>query len=188
MLGLLALNFSQKLGELGSKVNWSNPNWNLFILVLFFIFLFFFLILGKSRIIILTLSTYLTLAVINFLPLSGHKILKFSFTTHPFFVKVIIFWVFFLLINLLILNSVIYKFLHSFSRRIKLGKIIILNFFLVGFLVSINLSFLSLDKYSYFYPLVQKVFLSGIGKFFWAISPLIFLSLIRGRKKKEEKE
>lgn len=165
-------------GVFFQSLNFSNPTWDLFILLFFVVVAIFYGIsLGRDRIIGILVSIYMALAVVAYAPYLD------SFTAsvtinEAFALRFSVFLGLFLIVFFLLSRSGISKTMGSG----KLGswwQIIVFSFLHVGLLISVVLSFLPGDVANNLAPITRALFVSEQARFFWLVAPILAMALIR---------
>ncbi|MDD5043221.1 MAG: hypothetical protein PHD51_00955 [Patescibacteria group bacterium] len=169
-----------------SSVNWSNPSWDLLIFVFFIVVsLLYGLSLGRDRIIVILVSIYMALAVVNTAPYI--KGLQAEININNFFVfKITTFLGVFLVLFFLLSRS---GLMGTIAKSRGLGKwwqVILFSFLHVGLLISVVLSYLAPEAVSKLAPLTKDVFTGDAGRFFWLVAPIV--AIVLARDKEEEGE
>ncbi|MBU2564168.1 hypothetical protein KKA23_01140 [Patescibacteria group bacterium] len=168
------------MNELAS-IGLNITSWEI-ILILFLIGAGFLLgfFLGKEKVFVLLLGSYISFAILNVIPFS--KIFPKVFASEENFVILIV--IFFALIGL-----VYFLFTRSFfkaSSRRKIKKSVIqtlfLSFFFVGIIISVIFSFLPKDLLSQFSNIILDIFNNSIARTIWLIIPIIFIGLVRKKR------
>ncbi|MFH0907098.1 MAG: hypothetical protein ABIC36_02705 [bacterium] len=164
--------------------------WDIFIILIFFIAIFVYgLFLGRNRMIILLLSSYFSLAIVQVLPwekLSSIGWLGVSQEPSGS-LKILIFLVIILLFFFLIPRSVL-----SSSLRIKKRgdsswmQLLILSIVQVGMLAMVILSFLPGKEMENIGPIIKKLFIGPGAQFIWIALPIVAVVLMRRKKKIED--
>lgn len=165
------------------SLNFSNPTWDLFILVFFVaVALLYGLSMGRDRILVVLVSIYMALAVVANAPFL--KTWSANITINEFFAfKVTAFVGIFLVTVFLISRSGLMKTLGASNARGSWWQIIIFSFLHVGLLISTTLSFLPAEAADKLAPLTKIIFLGEVGKFAWIIAPILVMTIVREEKK-----
>ena len=157
----------------------SNPSWDLLLLLFFFAAVFIYgLVVGRNRIIVLLLASYSAALINEYFPYPAQFLSRLNMAqtlflrSFSFFVLVlIIFWIF---------NKA------GFSRREiskKTGQMIFLGFLNVGFWANIVFGYvLKLNAEAIkLAPLTQLLFGSGLAHFVWLVLPVLALFYLERR-------
>lgn len=174
-----------------SSINWAQPTWDMFIVLFFIVAAFLYgLSLGRDRVIVIVISVYMALAVVNTAPFIGT--MKADLGVDQFFgFRISTFIVVFILLFFLMSRSALLATVASADARGSWWQVLLFSFLHVGLLISITLSFLPPAASSHLAPLTQKVFVEDVGRFVWIIAPIVAMILIRGggaEKKKTESQ
>ncbi len=162
-----------------TNINWGQPTWDLFIVLFFIIAGFLYgMSLGKDRIIIILISIYMSLAVINTPPVM-------SVMEQVFAVKMSTFLIVFIILFFFLSRSALLKALGGSDAQGKWWQIILFSVLHVGLLVSIVLSFLPPGSIEKLAPLTRSIFTHDYARFAWIIAPIILMILIKGESKKK---
>ncbi|MDZ7798123.1 MAG: hypothetical protein U5L76_00730 [Patescibacteria group bacterium] len=164
-----------------SNINWAEPTWDLFIVLFFIIAGFLYgMSLGKDRIIIIIISIYMSLAVVNTPPVMD--VMKEMFA-----VKMSTFLVIFILLFFFLSRSALLKALSNTDSRGSWWQVILFSILHVGLLVSITLSFLPPESLEQLSPLTKTLFAGDYARFGWIVAPIVMMILIKGDSKKKIK-
>ena len=164
--------------------------WDLFIILIFLIaVLVYGFFLGRNRMVILLISSYFSLTIINVLPWSkisslGWLRLEQSPSAS---LRILVFLGMILLFYFLIPRSV----LSSTLRIKKRGdaswlQLFILSIVQIGLLAVVILSFLPIEAITNFSPLVRKIFIGLEAQFIWLTLPILTIVLMRRKRKTED--
>ncbi len=169
--------------ELLTSVSWFTPTWDLFV-ILFMIVAGFLLglSLGRNKLLILLISIYSGIAVINFFPFGD--IFELPKTDENFVYPIAVFIVTIILFFFLLSNSALNR---TFKRTGDKSVILIFIFslFCIGLILSIVLSFFPKDLIATFNPITQTLFMARLSKFLWALVPILGMAVIGRRKKRK---
>lgn len=163
-----------------SSINWSNPSWDLFIIVFFVIAAFLYGIsLGRDRIIVILVSIYMSLAVVNTIP---ETVIKVGVEkVHA--LQITAFVVVFIALFFLLSRSGLMRAFGSAASQGSFFQVIIFSVLHVGLLISLGMSFLPESAISHFAPITQMIFTSDWAKFGWVAAPVVAMLMIKGEKK-----
>lgn len=166
------------------KLDLSNPTWDLFIIVFFVIAaLLYGLSLGRDRIIVILVSIYMALAVVDAIPdfvvdVTLNDQLAFQLTT---------FIALFIALFFLISRSALMRTIGAAAEQDgRWYHTILFSFLHVGLLLSITMSFLPADIIAKFAPLTQTLFTHEWARFGWIASPILAMILFGSRQKIEK--
>jgi hypothetical protein len=189
MLLVEATNATNQATSFVTNINWSQPSWDLFIILFFVVAgLLYGLSLGRNRIIVILVSIYMALAIVNtapFIPtleasirINDQVILKIST-----FLAVAI-GLFFLLSR----SALIKTIASSDEDQGSWWQVILFSILHVGLLVSVTLTFLPAEFVaSKLSPFTRTLFVGEWARFCWIVLPIIFMALIRSSSKKKYK-
>ncbi len=163
-----------------ATVNWSQPSWDLFIILFFVIAGFLYgLSLGRDRIIVILVSIYMALAVVNTAPYIGNLTTEVGVSS-LFVFKISSFVAVFIALFFLLSRSALLSTIANSDSRGSWWQVLLFSFLHVGLLTSITLSFLppaSLDKLA---PLTRTLFASEAANFLWILAPIVAMIVIKG--------
>lgn len=190
---LLAINLANSSIQAQSfvaNVNWSHPTWDLFIVLFFIVAGFLYgLSLGRDRVIVILISVYMALAVVNSAPFIGN--FQADVGINQFFVfRMSAFVVVFIVLFFLMSRSALLATVASSDTQGAWWQVLLFSFLHVGLLISITLSFLPPSAATHLAPLTQKIFVQDIGRFIWIVAPIAAMVLIKGEAaaKKAQRE
>lgn len=173
------------LGLIDDGINWSVPTWDLFIIFIFVIASFLYgLSLGRSRLIVILVSVYISLALAHYFPYANYNLAELE-VGRLFALKITAFLglvlITFFFLSRSALSSV---FKPSRDYDGTWFQILVFSFLHVGLLVSVILSFLPENSLAYFAPATRRVFSTESARFIWMLMPLIFMALLRKRRRR----
>lgn len=171
--------------QLLQNINWATPTWDLFILIFFVVAAFLYgLSLGRDRIIVILVSIYMALAVVNSAPFIGGLAAKeVSIVIGQVFAfRVTLFLGVFLILFLLLSRSALLGGVVS-NQPGSWWQVILFSVLHIGLLISIVLSFLSGEIVGHLAPFTRIIFVSDLGKFFWIVTPILAMIFIGSGKK-----
>ena len=162
-------------------INWSDPTWDVIILLFFLVtVLVYSFTLGRDRIVAILISTYLALAVATNFPFINQ--LEDAINKGGIFgLQAPAFLIIFALLFFFLSRSQLIQGLTSLSG--SWWQIILFSLLQVGLLVSIILSFLPESTMQYLSVFPKAVFLSDLGRFCWIVLPIIALIFINRKPK-----
>jgi len=163
-----------------ANVNWAQPSWDLFI-VLFFIIagLLYGLSLGRDRVIVILVSIYMALAVVNTAPFIGNFNADIGLS-NVFVFRISAFVAIFIALFLLLARSALLQTIASSDSRGTWWQVMVFSFLHVGLLISIVLSFLPASAADHLAAATKSFFVSANARFIWIISPIVAMILIKG--------
>jgi hypothetical protein len=162
-------------------INFNITNWEL-IIVLFLIGGGFLLgvLLGRDRIFLMLLGSYISYALMNVLPFK--KIFPDLFQKEENFVIIIVgFLVLIGLIYFLFSRSVFKSSIQRKGSR-SLFQIFFLSLFLMGIVLSVAFPLFPKDLISEFSPIIIKIFNTPLARVLWLVIPLIFIAIFKGKR------
>jgi len=163
-----------------ANVNWAQPSWDLFIVLFFVIAGFLYgLSLGRDRVIVILVSIYMALAVVNTAPYIGNLAADVGLA-NVFVFRISAFVAVFIALFLLLARSALLQTIASADERGSWWQVMLFSFLHVGLLISIVLSFLPDGATGQLAPVTQKMFTSDTGRFLWIVGPIVAMILIKG--------
>ncbi len=163
------------------NVDFQNPSWDIFIVIFFVVAsLLYGLSLGRDRIIIILVSIYMSLAIVQALP---DFVLHVTFNQQVAF-QITTFISLFVVLFFLISRSALMRTLGArVSEDGKLYQTIIFSILHVGLLISITMSFLPPDILNKFAPFTKQIFTGEWEQFGWIAAPMVAMVVFGSRKK-----
>ena len=170
-----------------TNINWSQPNWDLFIILFFVVAAFLYgLSLGRDRIIVILVSLYMALAIANTAPYLNSFSAEVSYNNASIF-KVSVFIGIFVIVFFLLSRSALLHTIASADSPGRWWQSIVFSFFHVGLILSILMSYLPQAMANNVSLQMRNLFISDPAKFFWLVAPIAVMVLVRrGKKSKEE--
>ncbi len=164
------------------SLNFSNPSWDLFILIFFVVVsLLYGLTLGRDRIVVVLVSIYMALAVVQNAPFL--KNFTATVTINQYFAfQVSVFLGLFLLLFFLLSHSGLVKILSP-AEHGTWWQVMLFSFLHVGLLISVTLSFLPETARAHLAPITRSIFVTETARFLWILTPILIMALIKGEKK-----
>ena len=167
-----------------STFNPSNPTWDLFIILFFVVATFLYgLTLGRARVVVQIVSSYMTMAVLAASPFWGALQSQTPLSHTVFYL--VSFLVVFLLLFILLSRSAFHQ--HLADAKGGWLDVLILSVVQIGLLTSITLSSFSENALGHLSPLTRRLFTGQPAAFLWVLLPIAALVFIRGKKRKEQK-
>lgn len=164
------------------NINWLNPTWDLFILIFFIVAsLIYGISLGRDRIIVILVSIYMSLAIVNYIPFVSEFSANIS-VNDAFALRVTVFLGIFILLFFFLSHSALMRTLGHGATQGKLWQVMIFSFLHVGLLVSVTLSFFPTDLVDVLSQFTRALFLSDIARAAWVLLPVIAMALFGGGK------
>jgi len=183
-------NTSTQANNFVANIDWSKPSWDLFIILFFIVAGFLYgLSLGRDRIIVILISVYMALAVVNSAPFIGN--FQADIGINEFFAfRISTFVVVFIVLFFLMSRSALLSTIAGSDSRGSWWQVLLFSFLHVGLLISITLSFLPPSASTHLAPLTQKIFVQDIGRFIWIVAPIVAMMVIKGgaAEKKSSKD
>jgi len=165
--------------------------WDLFVILVFIIaVLVYGLFLGRNRLIVLLLSSYFSLSIVNVLP--WEKLISFGWLGigdgPSASLKIIIFLGIILLFYFFIPRSVLSSVLRIRKRgEASWIRLLILSVVQVGLLAMAILSFLPEEALADIGSIIKMIFVGPEAQFVWIALPILTVVLMRRNRKIEEK-
>lgn len=173
-----------KLFSALNQLDFTKPSWDLFILLFFAVAVFLYGIsLGRDRILVILISIYMALAVVQNAPYVkalSQKVLDVNvgFFAFKFTIFLGVFvLLFFFLSRSALLNSVVSLQAGSWLY------VIIFSILHVGLLLSTILSFFPKDSLEQLLPLTREIFVSDLARFLWITLPIVAMAILPIKKK-----
>lgn len=160
------------------QINWLQPSWDLFI-VLFFVIasLLYGISLGRDRIIVILVSIYMSLAIVNYIPFISAFTANIS-VNDAFALRVSVFLGIFILLFFFLSHSALLRTLGHAAAQGPLWQVMIFSFLHVGLLISVTLSFFPANLSGVLSPLTQSFFTSDLARAAWVSMPVIAMVLM----------
>ena len=168
---------SQSAKALLSGVDWSNPSWSLLVLAFGICATFLYgFTLGKTRLLLLMVSVYMSLAVTSGAPLVV-PLLREKSHDDAFFLRVSIFLGVFLLLFILLSRTRVGSAWYGDGPPSwwQLGLLSVLQ---VGLLISVILSLLPADAAPLLAPFTRTLFVVPLAQFLWMVVPILAIALV----------
>jgi len=167
--------------EFLAKIYWFTPTWDLFVILFLIVAAFLLgLTIGRNKIIILLISTYIAIVVINFFPFS--EVFEIPKTDENFIYPIVIFIAVVFIFFVLLCNSAFKKVLRKTGDK-SIFQIVLFSLFCIGLILSVILSFFPKNLVATFNPITQKLFMIELSRFLWALVPVLGMAILRkGRK------
>lgn len=181
-------NTTAEAGTFFSQLNWSTPSWDLFIVLFFLIASFIYgLSLGRDRIIVILVSIYMALAVVDYAPFVENWI-KGTSVESFFLFKVVSFIVVFLILFFVLAQSALLNTIAGRQPARNFFQTMIFSVLHVGLIISITLSFLPSSFSEQLSPFTHKMFATDTARFVWIILPIIVMAMVRKPKRHRNRE
>ncbi len=180
LLALSISNAPNNVQDFVATVNWAQPSWDLFIVLFFIIAGFLYgLSLGRDRVIVILVSIYMALAVVNTAPFIGNFQANVGLS-NIFVFRISAFVAVFIALFLLLARSALLQTIANSDTKGSWWQVMLFSFLHVGLLISIVLSFLPPEASGRLAPLTQRIFTSETGRFLWIVGPIFAMALIKG--------
>ena len=180
--------FTKEAQGFFSTLDWSTPSWDLFIILFFLVAsLIYGLSMGRDRAIVVIVSIYMALAVVDYAPFV-ENLIKGTAVEQFFIFKISSFLVVFILLFYLLAQSALLNTIASRSATRSWWQAILFSFLQVGLLISIVLSFLPAEATNVFSDFTKKAFTTEMARFVWIVSPIVLMALIRKPKRNRRRE
>lgn len=160
------------------NIDLGTPTWDLF-LVLFFImgaFIYGFS-LGRDRIIVILVSVYMSLAVVDKIPVFSSQ--AEIVLSDVFAFKITSFFVLFLFLFFFFARSGLLRTIAIGDNRGRWYQVVVFSILQIGLIISIAMSFLPAEFLANFSEQIRWVFNSEIARFAWLVTPLLAMAMIR---------
>lgn len=179
-----AAHAAESASEFFSNINWAEPTWDLFIILFFIVAAFLYgLSLGRDRIIVILVSIYMALAVVEHAPFisdPGFQEGVNNAVSQLFVFRISAFLVVFVFLFFMLSRSALVKTIVSTDSHGRWWQVLLFSILHVGLIVSITLSFLPEEAAQNLAPFTQNLFASTNAKFVWIILPIAAMILIKG--------
>lgn len=170
-----------------TNVNWAQPSWDLFIVLFFIIAGFLYgLSLGRDRIIVILVSIYMALAVVNTAPYIGNFQADVGIE-NVFVFRISAFVAVFIALFLLLARSALLQTIANSDTKGSWWQVMLFSFLHVGLLISIVLSFLPPGAVNHLAPATRSFFVSETARFLWIVGPIAAMILIKGGAAEKKK-
>ncbi len=168
----------QSIFQMFTGINWLQPSWDLFILLFFVIAsLIYGISLGRDRIIVILVSIYMALAIVNYIPFINAFTARISIND-AFALRVSVFLGVFILLFFFLSHSALLRTLGHAAAQGPLWQVMIFSFLHVGLLISVTLSFFPNDLAGVLSSTTQAFFVSDIAKAVWVSMPLLAMVML----------
>lgn len=164
-------------------INWLTPSWDIFIIFFFIAAAFLYgLSLGLNRILIILISIYLSLALIDYFPFTNATLPEIKIgggisLRVTLFIGVVLVLFFFLS------RSALLKAFKGGSDG-AFFQILIFSVLHVGLLISVVLSYMPESFNHNLSPLTNTLFIDKTARFVWIFLPIIAMIMLGKVKKK----
>ncbi|MEK7452855.1 MAG: hypothetical protein AAB614_01320 [Patescibacteria group bacterium] len=169
------------MNQLANIINISGLSWDILAFCfLIFVSLLYGMLLGKNRIILTILSTYISFAILSVFPLFY---LQSFFVDRIFFLKLSLFLIF-MVLSFIFLNRSFFGKLFKVSKALyntSFLKITLLSFAQIGLFMSILFTMVVSEKVAKITNLTELIFVSQTAQVIWFIIPLVLLGFFKNR-------
>ncbi len=173
--------------NLFNNINWTAPSWDLFIVIFFIVAAFLYcLSLGRNRILVILISVYIALALVNAFPFSEKVIGQFRLGD-TFVLKITLFAGIILILFFLLSRSALSSAMTT-RRGGSWFQVLIFSFLHVGLLISLVLSFVPKEFVENLAPFTRKIFTTDTARFLWLLLPIVAMCLLKGRRRRRRAE
>lgn len=171
-----------------TNINWAAPSWDLFIILFFIVAAFLYgLSLGRNRVIVILVSIYMALAIVNTAPYLNNFSAEISYNNASIFKFTIFVGIFIALFFLLSRGALIRTIASSDRGAGAWWQAIIFSFFHIGLILSILMSYLPREMLENNLSAgMRDLFISDPARFFWLVAPIAMMVVIRKKKKKDD--
>ncbi|MCC6639517.1 hypothetical protein IT409_03085 [Candidatus Falkowbacteria bacterium] len=160
-----------------TNINWSQPSWDLFIVLLFVVSAFLYgLSLGRDRILVILTSIYMALAIINTAPYMEGFDISVQINNGSV-LKVSVFLGMFAVIFFLVSRSAIARTFGGTSYG-SWWHAIVFSFFHTGLMLSIVMQYLPKEILDNISEPMRQYFMADPARFFWLVAPIISMVLV----------
>lgn len=163
-------------------VNFQNPTWDTFLFGFFLIGAFLYgMSLGRDRIIVILLSIYMALAMVQALP---------SFVLHitlnqNFAFQLTAFITVFIVLFFFLSRSALTNIFGDRARRGGVMEVVVFSVLHMGLLISIALSFFPADMLAKFSPTTISIFTGEWPRFLWIAAPVVAMIVLTKREEED---
>lgn len=170
-----------------ATINWASPTWDLFIILFFLIAGFLYgLSLGRDRIIVILVSIYMALAVVNTAPYIGNVATEIGFS-QLFVLRISAFLAVFITLFFLLARSALLQTIVTSDSHGSWWQVLLFSFLHVGLLIAITLSFLPPEASKNLAPLTRRMFVTDTARFVWILLPIVAMILVKGGAAQKKK-
>jgi hypothetical protein len=160
-----------------NSINWNTPSWDLFIAVIFVAGIFLYtLSLGKNRVLVLLVSSYVSLALFSKSSLLFSQI---GFNLENSFSNNMMIFIGGILLLFFILSNSIFASVFEQDSGGTWPQTMIMSFLQIGLMISVAGSFLLSQEASELSPFITSVFINNQAQFFWLVSPFVAALLFK---------
>ncbi len=181
---ILAATVNIDLENLLGAVDWSRPSWDIFIILFFLVGgLLYGLSLGRDRLVVIMMSIYISLAVVDYAPFINQTLsTSFKLSGQVVNVKLVAFVGLLLFVFFILSRSALAKTLQL-SNDSPFWQTLIFSILHIGLILSVVLSLLPPAAREQLSVFTRQVFIGQWQQFGWIVAPLLAMILFgRGSK------
>ncbi len=162
------------------SLNWQAPSWDLFI-VLFALMstVVYGFLLGRNRLIVLMMSVYMALAVVNVAPLVTPLLGGDPASPDFYLIRIGLFIFAFVVVFFLVSRTALFNTLAAPEMLSAWWHVFLLSFLQVGLLLSVVLSFLPPESSAILSPFIRELFTTPTARAIWIVLPMLAMALVR---------
>jgi hypothetical protein len=173
-------------------IDWTRPTWDLFIILFFVVAAFLYgLSLGRDRIIVILVSIYMSLAIVEHAPFLNSPGFQQTINgvVSQFFVFQISAFIFlFITFFLVISRSALLKTIASADSPGPWWQVLLYSILHVGLIVSIVLSYIPKETLeTVLAPLTRQVFTMPWAQSAWILAPIVAMIIFKGGASEKKK-
>ncbi len=173
-------------------VDWTRPTWDLFIILFFMVAAFLYgLSLGRDRIIVILVSIYMSLAIVEhtpFLNSEGFQNAINGVISQFFVFQISAFIVLFIVLFLLISRTALLKTIAAADSPGPWWQVLLYSILHVGLIVSIILSYFPKETIdNVLAPLTRQVFTTQLAQSVWILGPVVAMIVFKGGASEKKK-
>lgn len=170
-----------------ANINWAQPSWDVFI-ILFFVVgaILYGFSLGRDRVIVILISIYMALAVVNTMPFIGDLVKNTPLDQFSIF-RMSSFVVVFMVLFFLMSRSALLSTVASSDSSGSWWQVMLFSFLHTGLLISITLSFLPDGAAKNLTPFTQTLFVKDLARFIWIVAPIVAMIMLKGGASEKKK-
>jgi hypothetical protein len=164
-----------------NSIDWNTLNWDLFVVIIFAVGLLVYnFFLGRDRVFIILISSYISLALLSKTPLVFET---FNIQINNSFANTTAIFIGCVIVLFFILSYSAFTSVFDRSPAGTIFQTIIISFLQIGFAISVIISFLSPEEINSLSVFIKSVFAENQAQFFWLLAPLISMLLFKGRRR-----
>lgn len=164
-----------------NSISWNTFNWDLFVIIIFFVgVLIYSFFLGRDRVFVILISSYISLALLS---KSSLIFETFGIQINNSFVNETAIFIGCIVVLFFILSCSAFTSVFDRSPTGTVFQTITISFLQIGFVISVIISFLSFEEITALPLFVKSVFAENQMQSFWLLAPLITMLLFRGKRR-----